>query len=292
MKNWQYLLATCVLVGIVMGIVAQNYRKNSAFYLLRELASKEIETQCSFLEKQNLSSTYEIREKINVHGVGKEHWQCIEEMQLYRINALARINDLEQLAYKDLLSSEQINRQIPEFIQQYNYQIANLLINDEERKEFFSGVSDTTNEQKNKWLIRDTKDINLIKNIFSQIKFRILEIEKLYLTIMSSYSFGGCFLGYDKPRAIIVPNSLAVQKGDDFEATISLAYSGGAKPTITIENTTKLLDADGFANYKRAFTKSGKHTINGKIIYQKSVNDKLFPLVKLFGYMKDVNNVG
>lgn len=274
MKNWQYLLATCVLVGIVMGIVAQNYRKNSAFYLLRELASKEIETQCSFLEKQNLSSTYEIREKINVHGVGKEHWQCIEEMQLYRINALARINDLEQLAYKDLLSSEQINRQIPEFIQQYNYQIANLLINDEERKEFFSGVSDTTNEQKNKWLIRDTKDINLIKNIFSQIKFRILEIEKLYLTIMSSYSFGGCFLGYDKPRAIIVPNSLAVQKGDDFEATISLAYSERAKPTITIENTTKLLDADGFANYKRAFTKSGKHTINGKIIYQKSVNDK------------------
>lgn len=274
MKNWQYLLATCVLVGIVMGIVAQNYRKNSAFYLLRDLASKEIETQCSFLEKQNLSSTYEIREKINVHGVGKEHWQCIEEMQLYRINALARINDLEQLAYKDLLSSEQINRQIPEFIQQYNYQIANLLINDEERKEFFSGVSDTTNEQKNKWLIRDTKDINLIKNIFSQIKFRILEIEKLYLTIMSSYSFGGCFLGYDKPRAIIVPNSLAVQKGDDFEATISLAYSERAKPTITIENTTKLLDADGFANYKRAFTKSGKHTINGKIIYQKSVNDK------------------
>ena len=274
MKNWQYLLATCVLVGIVMGIVAQNYRKNSAFYLLRELASKEIETQCSFLEKQNLSSTYEIREKINVHGGGKEHWQCIEEMQLYRINALARINDLEQLAYKDLLSSEQINRQIPEFIQQYNYQIANLLINDEERKEFFSGVSDTTNEQKNKWLIRDTKDINLIKNIFSQIKFRILEIEKLYLTIMSSYSFGGCFLGYDKPRAIIVPNSLAVQKGDDFEATISLAYSERAKPTITIENTTKLLDADGFANYKRAFTKSGKYTINGKIIYQKSVNDK------------------
>ena len=274
MKNWQYLLATCVLVGIVMGIVAQNYRKNSAFYLLRDLASKEIETQCSFLEKQNLSSTYEIREKINIHGVGKEHWQCIEEMQLYRINALARINDLEQLAYKDLLSSEQINRQIPEFIQQYNYQIANLLINDEERKEFFSGVSDTTNEQKNKWLIRDTKDINLIKNIFSQIKFRILEIEKLYLTIMSSYSFGGCFLGYDKPRAIIVPNSLAVQKGDDFEATISLAYSERAKPTITIENTTKLLDADGFANYKRAFTKSGKHTINGKIIYQKSVNDK------------------
>ena len=274
MKNWQYLLATCVLVGIVMGIVAQNYRKNSAFYLLRDLASKEIETQCSFLEKQNLSSTYEIREKINVHGVGKEHWQCIEEMQLYRINALARINDLEQLAYKDLLSSEQINRQIPEFIQQYNYQIANLLINDEERKEFFSGVSDTTNEQKNKWLIRDTKDINLIKNIFSQIKFRILEIEKLYLTIMSSYSFGGCFVGYDKPRVIIVPNSLVVQKGDDFEATISLAYSGGAKPTITIENTTKLLDADGFANYKRAFTKSGKHTINGKIIYQKSVNDK------------------
>lgn len=274
MKNWQYLLATCVLVGIVMGIVAQNYRKNSAFYLLRDLASKEIETQCSFLEKQNLSSTYEIREKINIHGVGKEHWQCIEEMQLYRINALARINDLEQLAYKDLLSIEQINRQIPEFIQQYNYQIANLLINDEERKEFFSGVSDTTNEQKNKWLIRDTKDINLIKNIFSQIKFRILEIEKLYLTIMSSYSFGGCFLGYDKPRAIIVPNSLAVQKGDDFEATISLAYSERAKPTITIENTTKLLDADGFANYKRAFTKSGKHTINGKIIYQKSVNDK------------------
>ena len=209
MKNWQYLLATCVLVGIVMGIVAQNYRKNSAFYLLRDLANKEIETQCSFLEKQNLSSTYEIREKINVHGVGKEHWQCIEEMQLYRINALARINDLEQLAYKD-----------------------------------------------------------------SQIKFRILEIEKLYLTIMSSCSFGGCFLGYDKPRAIIVPNSLVVQKGDDFEATISLAYSGGAKPTITIENTTKLLDADGFANYKRAFTKSGKHTINGKIIYQKSVNDK------------------
>ncbi len=274
MKNWQYLLATCVLVGIVMGIVAQNYRKNSAFYLLRELASKEIETQCSFLEKQNLSSTYEIREKINVHGVGKEHWQCIEEMQLYRISTLARIYDLEQLAYKDLLSIEQINRQIPEFIQQYNYQIANLLINDEERKEFFSGVSDTTNEQKNKWLIRDTKDINLIKNIFSQIKFRILEIEKLYLTIMSSYSFGGCFLGYDKPRAIIVPNSLAVQKGDDFEATISLAYSERAKPTITIENTTKLLDADGFANYKRAFTKSGKHTINGKIIYQKSVNDK------------------
>jgi hypothetical protein len=274
MKNWQYLLATCVLVGIVMGIVAQNYRKNSAFYLLRDLANKEIETQCSFLEKQNLSSTYEIREKINVHGGGKEHWQCIEEMQLYRINALARINDLEQLAYKDLLSSEQINRQIPEFIQQYNYQIANLLINDEERKEFFSGVSDTTNEQKNKWLIRDTKDINLIKNIFSQIKFRILEIEKLYLTIMSSYSFGGCFVGYDKPRVIIVPNSLVVQKGDDFEATISLAYSGGAKPTITIENTTKLLDADGFANYKRAFTKSGKYTINGKIIYQKSVNDK------------------